>query len=376
MTQADGDNVEAHEGNLLLHAPQTHSYLDDHGDGPERVVHGFHFDHIYNSVDPEGEVFHSSADVFRDLGTPMLEAAWAGFNCTFFAYGQTGSGKTHSVMGTPDDQGLVPRFCRTLFEQIEEKEGELGASPAAASRGGRRRGAALPPELRACRVTASYLEIYNERVYDLLAGALLGHGREDLERPALKVREHPKLGPYVDGLQKAGVEDYEQVAALLEAGSGGRHTAATQMNAQSSRSHALFVLELEQTGERSVTRSIVNLVDLAGSERSKEAGTRKTRLKEGIQINKSLATLGRCINALSVRDCIKRGGAAPKREVVPFRESVLTWLLREALGGNSQTVMLSCISPADVNFEESLNTLRFVQRESNSQSPDPARPAC
>lgn len=155
-----------------------------------------------------------------------------------------------------------------------------------------------------------------------------------------------------------------QVSNLLSVGNSSRHVAATKMNAESSRSHAIFLLELVQANARNPNekgkKSIVNMVDLAGSERSGAAGTSGTTLAEGSNINKSLSTLGRCINALAAKEASKNKGQNAKQTVVPYRDSVLTWLLRESLGGNAVTVMLAALSPADINYEETLNTLRYA----------------
>ena len=372
MDHDEADDLAHHEGNTIVRNPAFKKGGKQlPGRTPPAEEFKFHFDHVYDSHEPDGETFHSQHDVHGDLGTSMLEAAWHGFNCSMFAYGQTGSGKTYSVMGTAKDEGLVPRFCRELFVQISQKESEGIA----------------------CRLTASYIEIYNEHVYDLLdpkVATVVGPGGEP---PTLKVREHPRLGPYVEGLKKAAVDSYETIASLIESGNATRHTAATKMNAQSSRSHALFILELVQVPRAAASaansrKSIINLVDLAGSERSGAAGTSGARMEEGVNINKSLATLGRCINALAQRESppptakaapartpakspaagkaaagkAAAGGAAAKKPaaVVPYRDSVLTWLLRESLGGNAVSVMLATVSPADINFDETLSTLRYA----------------
>ncbi|KAK9473147.1 uncharacterized protein V1510DRAFT_433745 [Dipodascopsis tothii] len=277
----------------------------------------FTFDRSYWSCD-DSRPFATQDTVFEDLGRPLLANAFAGFNNCIFAYGQTGSGKSYSMMGTADEPGLIPRICEALFARL-----------------------AAEPE-RPAAVEVAYLEIYNERVRDLLAP----------KRGSLRIREHPTLGPYVEDLSRLAVGSYADVAAVLEAGNRVRTVAATGMNENSSRSHAVFTLTLAQraVGADGDRVSRISLVDLAGSERAAATQASGALLKEGSEINKSLSTLGRVINVLAAR----RGG------VVPYRDSALTWLLKDSLGGNSQTAMLAAISPADVNFGETLSTLRYA----------------
>lgn len=156
------------------------------GGGHQEEQFKFHFDHNYDSNTPGGDVFHTQEDVFNDLGTSMLDSAWGGYNCSMFAYGQTGSGKTYSTMGTDDEPGLIPRFCGALFAQMQQKRQIRGI---------------------ACRLTACYFEIYNEQVHDLL-------NKNIATAQTLKVREHPKLGPYVEGLTKAAVESFQQARSV------------------------------------------------------------------------------------------------------------------------------------------------------------------
>ncbi|KAM7312188.1 kinesin-like protein unc-104 isoform X4 [Ixodes scapularis] len=204
-------------------------------------------------------------------------------------------------------------------------------------------------------VIVSYMEIYCERVRDLL---------NPKTKNNLRVREHPLLGPYVEDLSKLAVTNYHDIHALMDEGNKARTVAATNMNETSSRSHAVFTIIFTQrktdkdTGLATERVSKISLVDLAGSERADSTGAQGTRLKEGANINKSLTTLGKVISALAeVATKKKRKG-----DFIPYRDSVLTWLLRENLGGNSKTAMIAAISPADINYEETLSTLRYADR--------------
>ena len=206
------------------------------------------------------------------------------------------------------------------------------------------------------------MEIYCERVRDLLNPKTQGN---------LRVREHPLLGPYVEDLSKLAVTTYDDINNLMEEGNKARTVAATNMNESSSRSHAVFTIIFTQhkhdqdSGLTAEKVSKVSLVDLAGSERAESTGAKGTRLKEGANINKSLTTLGKVISALSENSAptsADKKGKKKKGEFIPYRDSVLTWLLRENLGGNSKTAMLAAISPADINYDETLSTLRYADR--------------
>ncbi|KAM9826680.1 kinesin-like protein KIF28P isoform 3-T3 [Syngnathus typhle] len=261
--------------------------------------------------------------VFQDLGEGILENAL-----------QTGSGKSYSMVGYRPNKGLVPKLCERLFEAIKENQ-----------------------EMRQCQVFFSMLEIYNEQVVDLLSRGSRPPG-------GLRVREEQHRGFYVEGLRTVPCDSAAQVEQLMEQGTRTRTTAATHMNANSSRSHMLIVLQLKQIlSKESVTKqSNINLVDLAGSERQRSASSEADRLKEGTAINLSLTTLGNVISALA--------DMAVGRKVVhvPYRDSVLTKLLQSALGGNSRTVMIATLSPADICYEESLSTLRFAERAKHIQN--------
>uniref|UniRef100_A0A671SAJ0 Kinesin-like protein KIF16B n=1 Tax=Sinocyclocheilus anshuiensis TaxID=1608454 RepID=A0A671SAJ0_9TELE len=245
-------------------------------------------------------------------------------------------------MGIPGDVGLIPRICEGLFSRISGMTRRDEAS---------------------FRTEVSYLEIYNERVRDLLR-------RKMAETYNLRVREHPKEGPYVEDLSKHLVQNYNDVEELMEAGNINRTTASTGMNDTSSRSHAIFTINFTQAKFDAVmpseTVSKIHLVDLAGSERADATGATGVRLKEGSNINKSLVTLGNVISALADLSLEGANSHLKKKQVfVPYRDSVLTWLLKDSLGGNSKTIMIATISPADVNYGETLSTLRYANRAKN-----------
>ncbi|XP_042182182.1 stAR-related lipid transfer protein 9-like [Oncorhynchus tshawytscha] len=250
--------------------------LDGRYDGPgesrEKVLE-FGFDYCYWSVSPEEPHYASQEEVFQDLGVMVLAGASEGYNVCLFAYGQTGTGKTYTMMGTLDSMGLTPRICQGLFKSDDT----------------------FPEGHNSSRVEISFLEIYNERVRDLL------RGREQKKKPSLRVREHPEKGPYVQDLSQHVVSDYKQAVDLLEEGIANRITAATHIHDASSRSHAIFTIQYTQAiledNLPSEIVSKINLVDLAGSERADPHYCRD-RLTEGSNINKSLVTLGIVISAL------------------------------------------------------------------------------
>ncbi|XP_048214219.1 kinesin-like protein KIF28P [Perognathus longimembris pacificus] len=272
--------------------------------------------------------FAGQAKVFHDIGRGILDNAWQGYNATLLAYGQTGSGKSYSMMGLGANKGLIPRVCQELFRAMENGE-----------------------EHREYQVAVSMLEIYNEQIRDLLAGGAPPGG-------GLRVREAPERGFHVEGLTWVPCGSYEHLARLLARGTRARTTASTRMNAHSSRSHLLVTVQLKQVSLRTAltTQAAINLVDLAGSERQRGAGSAGDRLREGARVNLSLASLGAVISALA--------DAALGKKVwhIPYRASVLTKLLRSALGGNSRTTLIATISPADVCYAETLSTLRYAER--------------
>ncbi|KAL6447843.1 hypothetical protein ACFW04_000152 [Cataglyphis niger] len=304
--------------------------------GSKDAVKSFNYDYSYFSMDPNDDNYSSQLMVYKDIGEEMLEHAFEGYNVCIFAYGQTGAGKSYTMMGKQEDgqEGIIPQICKDLFRKISYTSNErLKYS-----------------------VEVSYMEIYCERVRDLL---------NPKNRGNLRVREHPLYGPYVEDLSKLAVLSYEDIHDLIDEGNKARTVAATNMNETSSRSHAVFTIFFTQqqqdcaTGLMTEKVSKISLVDLAGSERADSTGAKGTRLKEGANINKSLTTLGKVISALAEIAATKK---KKKADFIPYRDSVLTWLLRENLGGNSKTAMIAAISPADINYDETLSTLRYADR--------------
>ena len=300
--------------------------------GHEARVDEFAFDSLYSLDD-------STAKVFKDLAAPLVGLLVEGFNGTIFAYGQTGSGKTHSMMGSASDPGLTPRVVQDLFEQLSKLEAGAEWS-----------------------VKVSYLQIYREVLHDLLTGAKVDKASatdRDVSKD-LKIRRDPQKGIYVENIIEQQLDSATGLASVIERGNKRRATAATLMNAESSRSHAVVILILERhdppTAKRKgrTFRAKLNLVDLAGSERVLKSGATGDTLKEAIAINQSLSMLGTVINALTdVRTNCSH---------IPYRSSKLTYLLEESLGGNSHTAMLAACSPAPRNYFETLSTLQYAVR--------------
>ncbi|XP_070125781.1 kinesin-like protein KIF1A isoform X39 [Equus przewalskii] len=308
---------------------------------PKETPKSFSFDYSYWShTSPEDINYASQKQVYRDIGEEMLQHAFEGYNVCIFAYGQTGAGKSYTMMGKQekDQQGIIPQLCEDLFSRINE----------------------MTNDNMSYSVEVSYMEIYCERVRDLLNPKNKGN---------LRVREHPLLGPYVEDLSKLAVTSYNDIQDLMDSGNKARTVAATNMNETSSRSHAVFNIIFTQKrhdAETNITTekvSKISLVDLAGSERADSTGAKGTRLKEGANINKSLTTLGKVISALAEMDSgPNKNKKKKKTDFIPYRDSVLTWLLRENLGGNSRTAMVAALSPADINYDETLSTLRYADR--------------
>ncbi|NXU53349.1 KIF4 protein, partial [Turnix velox] len=298
--------------------------------GEPQVVVGndksFTYDYVFDPSVEQEEVFNSAV-------APLIQGIFKGYNATVLAYGQTGSGKTYSMGGTytasQEDEpnvGVIPRVIRLLFKEKEQRqEWEFV-------------------------LKVSYLEIYNEDILDLLCPS-----RERSSQ--ISIREDPKEGIKIVGLTERSVTCAQDTVSCLEQGNNSRTVASTAMNSQSSRSHAIFTICIDQKKKNDKNTSFhckLHLVDLAGSERQKKTKAEGDRLKEGININRGLLSLGNVISALG--DENKKGG------FVPYRDSKLTRLLQDSLGGNSHTLMIACVSPADSNLEETLNTLRYADR--------------
>ena len=310
----------------------------------------FTFDHSFWSHDgfrtlengymePEDDKYADQKIVFDTVGKQILDNAWQGYHCCLFAYGQTGAGKSYSMVGYGENKGIVPISCNEIFRRIGENK-DLDKS---------------------FEVQVSMLEIYNEKVQDLLINPN--------KRPSsgLKIRESKVLGIFVDGLSKHPVTSYDEISNKMDDGYNNRTIGSTLMNATSSRAHTIVTIEFRQitmvAKKKSEKLSMINLVDLAGSERSGSTGATGDRLKEGCNINKSLLILGNVINCLADKAIGKNKNMLP-----PYRDSALTRILQNALGGNSKTVMICALSPASINYEETLSTLRYADRAKKIQN--------
>ncbi len=299
----------------------------------------FTFDSSFWSHDRNDEHYAHQEDVYNSLGEEFLDHNFEGYHTCIFAYGQTGSGKSYTMMGTPDHPGLIPRTCEDLFQRIEAAHNET-------------------PDI-SYNVRVSYFEVYNEHVRDLLVPV-----HPNQPPYYLKIRESPTEGPYIKDLTDAPVRNISEIMKYMKMGDASRTTASTKMNDTSSRSHSVFTIMLKQihhdmdTDETTERTARIRLVDLAGSERAKATEATGARLREGSNINKSLTTLGRVIAALA--DPKNQRPGKRNRDVVPYRDSILTWLLKDSLGGNSKTAMIACIAPSD--YEETLSTLRYADQ--------------
>uniref|UniRef100_A0A7S2LX11 Kinesin motor domain-containing protein n=1 Tax=Zooxanthella nutricula TaxID=1333877 RepID=A0A7S2LX11_9DINO len=282
-----------------------------------------------------GSNYADQSAVYNQFGKRVLDNAWAGYHTCLFAYGQTGAGKSYSMIGDGANKGIVPVSCEELFSRIRDcTSGKLRFE-----------------------VLVSMVEIYNDTVQDLLLPAF----KRDAK--GLPIRESRALGIYVEGVVRSAVDSYEAIETVIDQGASNRQVGSTKMNATSSRSHMVITIEFKQirgdsaTGESEVISNI-NLVDLAGSEKSKDTGATGDTLKEGNAINKSLSALGNVISRLAD----KATGKCDPKAIVPYRDSKLTRLLQNALGGSSKTTMICAISPASANYDDTLSTLRYADR--------------
>ncbi|KAL4779367.1 P-loop containing nucleoside triphosphate hydrolase protein [Aspergillus varians] len=333
-------SMDPHTQATKLRAPQSHSF---DATKPKSQARGkvlddkeFIFDNSFWSHDEADDHYAHQEDIYNCLGEDFLDHNFEGYHTCIFAYGQTGSGKSYTMMGTSEQPGLIPRTCEDLFQRIENAES---------------------PDV-SFNVRVSYFEVYNEHVRDLLVPRT--------EPPHyLRIRESPSEGPYVKDLTEVTVRNYGEIMKFMRKGDVSRTVASTKMNDTSSRSHAVFTITLKQihhdlsTDETTERTARIRLVDLAGSERAKSTEATGQRLREGSNINKSLTTLGRVIAALADPKAA-RPGKRKGKEVVPYRDSILTWLLKDSLGGNSKTAMIACISPTD--YDETLSTLRYADQ--------------
>lgn len=286
----------------------------------------------------------TQSEIFNYIGKQMVDSVFQGYNSTIFAYGQTGAGKTYTMLGKGisddvqnsfvtdnEDRGLQPRCIEYLFWKCQQ-EAERNQS-------------------NEHLIKCTYIEIYNEQIIDLLNNS----------SGNLQLREDLKKGPYLDGITEEVTYKLEETIDLLKRGARNRHVGATQMNFESSRSHSVFSMTLEskvqdETGLCKLRTSKFHFVDQAGSERQKLTKADGDRLKEGCNINKSLSILGSVINSL-----VEASGGS-KKVHIRYRDSKLTFLLKDSLGGNSKTAMIANISPASASYHETLSTLQFAQR--------------
>ncbi|XP_017981679.1 PREDICTED: kinesin-like protein KIN-4C [Theobroma cacao] len=321
--------------------------------------HAFTYDYVYGGGGSPSSV------IYDDCVAPLVDAIFHGYNATVLAYGQTGSGKTYTMgtnyTGEGGNGGIIPKVMETIFKRVEATKHSTEFL-----------------------IRVSFIEIFKEEVFDLLdsnPAALSKVEGASLAKPTapgrlpIQIRETVNGGITLAGVTEAEVAMKEEMASYLLRGSLSRATGSTNMNSQSSRSHAIFTITVEQKKIASCPNGVINddigddilcaklhLVDLAGSERAKRTGADGMRFKEGIHINKGLLALGNVISALGDEKKRKEGGH------VPYRDSKLTRLLQDSLGGNSKTVMIACVSPADTNAEETLNTLKYANRARNIQN--------
>ena len=294
--------------------------------GAEEVKQ-FTFDFTYGDDAMQEEIFNETA-------SPIVSNVLEGYNGTIFAYGQTGTGKTHTMTGlvdNPTERGIMTRAFDDIFASIEGDSDQTQFL-----------------------VRASYLEIYNEEIRDLLS-----------KNPKNRLDLHEKVdsGVYVKDLSYFAAKTSEEVRKIMTIGSKNRSVGETLMNAHSSRSHSLFQITVERSelgadGKQHIRVGKLNMVDLAGSERIAKTGATGDRLKEATKINQSLSTLCHVISSLT----------DPKATYIPYRDSKLTRLLQDSLGGNTKTMMIANIGPADYNYDETLNTLRYASRAKNIQN--------
>ena len=336
-----------HESECIISMPGENQTRIKDEKGKEKI---YTFDHSFWSHDgyktlddgylaPIDEKYADQKMIFNTVGKQVLDNAWQGYHCCLFAYGQTGSGKSYSMVGYGANKGIVPISCDEIFKRIEENK----------------------EKDKVYEVQVSMLEIYNEKVQDLL---ILPNKRPS---GGLRIRESKVMGIFVEGLTKYPVTSYEEISKKMDEGYNNRTIGSTLMNATSSRAHTIITIEFRQitilAKKKSEKLSMINLVDLAGSERTGLTGATGDRLKEGCNINKSLLILGNVINCLADKAIGKNKNMLP-----PYRDSALTRILQNALGGNSKTIMICALSPASINYEETLSTLRYADRAKKIQN--------
>jgi kinesin family protein 3/17 len=273
-------------------------------------------------------------EIYQKTAAPIVENVLEGYNGTVFAYGQTGTGKTHTmtgVQGNHDERGVIPRSFESVFESISTDSVKTQFL-----------------------VRASYLEIYNEQIRDLLS---------QNPKNKLDLHEKPDSGVYVKDLSYFAVKNVDQINDVMNIGYQNRTVGSTNMNEHSSRSHSVFTISIERCelgadGKNHIRAGKLNMVDLAGSERINQTGSTGQRQVEATKINLSLSTLCHVISSLT----------DPKATYIPYRDSKLTRILQDSLGGNTKTVMIAAVGPGDVNYDQTINTLRYASKAKNIQN--------
>jgi len=316
--------AENHESITAIHNNRGVIEIKNPNKSSTEPPKSFTFDAVYGESSKQMDLYD---ETFRDL----VDSVLAGFNGTIFAYGQTGTGKTFTMQGLKDDpelRGVIPNSFEHIFSHISRSKEQQYL------------------------VRASYLEIYQEEIRDLLA-------KDQSKRFELK--ERPDTGVYIKDLSSFVTKSIKEIEQVMHVGNQNRSVGATNMNEHSSRSHAIFVVTVEcgetsaDDGENHIRVGKLNMVDLAGSERQSKTGATGDRFKEATKINLSLSALGNVISAL----------VDGKTSHIPYRDSKLTRLLQDSLGGNAKTIMVATISPASYNFDETITTLRYANRAKN-----------
>ncbi|SPQ93996.1 Kinesin-like protein [Plasmodiophora brassicae] len=316
-------DIDKKMGQIVVHKP-------DEAPDPSERGRVWTYDIVFGSSDTQEQIY-------KDTASPIVDSVMEGYNGTIFAFGQTGTGKTWTMEGAldpPDHQGIIPRSIHHIFDRIESNQNSS----------------------KTFLVTVSFIEIYNDTIRDLLS--------EDNDPNALlDLKEDADRGVYVKGLENVAVENAKRIHQCLLQGQRKRKVGETNMNRHSSRSHCIFRITVEtsetyEDGTSHIRAGKLNLVDLAGSERQSKTGATGVRLQEATKINLSLSALGNVIRALTSKT----------QTHVPYRNSKLTRLLQDSLGGNTKTTMIANIGPAAYNFEETTSTLRFASRAKHIQN--------
>jgi hypothetical protein len=369
---------------IRLPASTSNSSTSDNGQssssGEQRVV--YPFDAVFDTRVSQKEIYETCA-------APVVQSVLEGYNGTIFCYGQTGAGKTHTMEGNLDDsdqigeRGIIPNAFQHIFDHVAASEKAASSGDGDDVDGGADQTTDNADATRYL-VRASYFEIYNEEVRDLLAGSSISvsgsaaaasdqrrqsQSQRTSSNGGLELKENANGVVYIQDLTWKTVHSVTEILKLLKQGKGRRSVASTKMNATSSRSHSIFSIQIEQsyldqTGEQQIRVGKLNLVDLAGSERQSKTGAEGDRLKEATKINLSLSALGNVISALVVPASSNKN----RHNHVPYRDSKLTRVLQDSLGGNTKTVMCANAGPAEYNHDETLSTLRYASRAKKIQN--------